>query len=556
VVSIPTITVSINDLSSLAGADLPPGKLTEVLSDLKCEVESLEGDEITYEVTSDRPDLFSSEGAARAIAHYLGRPVREARHSALPPLELRVTPSVAGVRPFIVAAALRGVTMSAEAIVQIMQLQEKLHNTYGSNRKKASIGIYDLDTVAPGFVYDALPPGEIRFIPLESDREMSGREILESTPKGRDYAGIIQHFERYPLLTDSNGRVLSMPPIINSEDTKVTGESHNILVDVTGTEEKAVEVCLNVVASALSVRGGALQRVEVSYPDRVVETPSAERQRQRLSQGAVRAVSSLDLTTGEIAGLLRRMGLQPEEVDKSTLEVTIPPYRADILHEVDLVEDVVMAYGLNRIEPELPRAVTTGSRLPSSRLRSRVRDLMVGMGFQEVSTYMLSSREVLEERSLMGRRELVEIVKPVSAEFSVVRDALLPKLLSFLGCNTHFSYPQKVFEYGDVVEVRASGARAEGTAVPRTHVAAAISDYRLSFEEIQAVAAALFRNLSMEAVFIPHPSRTFIEGRTAKITVCGREVGTVGEVSPEVLVNFGIACPVGAMECDLSRLTD
>ncbi|MDD1766373.1 MAG: phenylalanine--tRNA ligase subunit beta [Candidatus Methanomethyliaceae archaeon] len=545
----PTIVLNVKDLRNLIGYPVEKETLWETLSSLKCEPETTINDEITVEVTSDRPDFFSAEGIARGIRYYRSRgTVYDIKYSKLAPLKLHVEQSTTKVRPYIVAAAIRSISLDEEGMRQIMQLQEKLHTTYASNRKKASIGVYDLDTIIPDFTYTAPPPEEISFLPLESSEEMDGRRILTDTPKGREYGWIISSYDRYPLLLDSKRKVLSMPPIINSQATRITEKTRNLLIDVTGTEEKAINTCLNIMVTSILERGGSLQQVYVIYKQRTDKTPKLEKTKKRLLYSTVAGVSGLDLNNREVSSLLNRMGLQSETVGRDAIEVTIPPYRVDILHEVDLVEDIVMAYDLNRIVPELPQVMTMGRPLVGNRLRSRIRDLMVGMGFQEVTTYILSSREVLEEKPLIQARPLVEIIRPISSEFSVVRDTLMPKLLQFLGKNAHYSYPQKVFEYGDVVKVE------KGIQLTLPHLSVAISDHKISFEEIQAIAVVLFKNLSEEVSFKPYSAKHYIQGRAAEIIMDDKHIGTIGEISPQVLINFGMNSPVGAMECNLSSL--
>jgi len=545
----PTITVNTKDMLAQASVPVPAGKLPEILSSLKCELECEADGEITVDVNSDRPDLFSSEGIARAIRYYLSgsKPYEPKRYIGAP-LRLTVDPSTKSIRPLIVCAAIRGIPLTSEATKQLMQLQEKLHNTYASNRKKASIGVYDLNKVSPGFTYAALPPDEISFVPLDCTEKMSGRQILDATPKGKDYASILAGKDLYPLLMDSKKRVLSMPPIINSEETRVTEATKDIFIDVTGLDEKAIDTCLNLMATSILERGGALQAVDVCYQDRTVTTPRMDRRTQRLTHASVKSVSGLDMSIDDIGRLLNRMGFQSSSASlQGAIDVEVPPFRVDILHEIDLVEDVIIAYGLNRMGPDVPKVMTFGKLLPSTRLLKRVRDLMVGSSFQEIATYVLSNREVMEDKSLLPRRSLVEIVKPISSEYTVLRDSLLPKLLQFLGCNTHISYPQRIFEYGHVVRM------IEGRPINVPHLAAAMSDHKISFEQIQAVAAALFKNLSKEVKFAPHSEPVFIEGRAAKVLVEGFAVGTIGEINPQALVNFGINCPVAAFECDMSK---
>ncbi len=402
--------------------------------------------------------------------------------------------------------------------------------------------------MSPPFTYTALPPEEIRFVPLGANEAMDGAEILKKTQKGIEYAWILQGKMRYPLLHDSKGRVLSMPPIINSEETKVTRDTRNLIIDVTGIDERTINLCLNILVTSLMEREGSLQFVEVTYGKSVVRTPKLENVRMNLSLSTIKEVSGLDLKAEEVQSLLRRMGHEVLQIEGDRFEVWSPPYRADILHEVDLVEDIVIAIGLNNINPEAPKVATVGRPLKGSRMRRRIRDLMVGMGFQEVVTYILSNKSVLEDKALMEKRAFVELVNPVSSEFAVLRDCILPKILQFLGQNIHHPYPQRVFEYGDVVFIDG------GLAKVSTYLAAAIVDHKVSYEDIQAVAASLFRNLSKQIKFEPYDRYPFLEGRAAKIIIEEIEIGFVGEISPQVLVNFGLEFPVGALECDLSAM--
>jgi phenylalanyl-tRNA synthetase beta chain len=429
-----------------------------------------------------------------------------------------------------------------------MQLQERLHGTYAAGRRKASIGIYDLDTVKPPFSYEALPPGRISFIPLEEKVRMNGKEILEKTLKGREYASILEGLPRYPLLSDSRGRTLSMPPIINSDDTRLHSGTKNLFIDVTGTNEQSINLCLNVVVTSLLERGGRYGRVEVKFPGRRLETPRLDWSTFQLHLETVRGVSGMELDKGPVRTLLGLMGMKATSRKKGLFEVLVPPYRFDVMHEVDLVEDIIMAYGLNRIPPQYSPTTAIGKRLSGSRLRSRARDLMIGMGFQEISTYLLTNEET-SVKSLADQGPHVEIEKPVSNEYSTLRGALIPKLLLFLASNSHQPCPQKIFEYGDAVNIR------NGRAVTSTLLSAAISDHSVSFEEIQAVSSSLFRNLSAGVSYEATDKEALIPGRCAHVVVGGNPIGTIGEVKPLVLTDFGIGNPTAIMELEMSALS-
>jgi phenylalanyl-tRNA synthetase beta chain len=545
---LPTVTFDVDDLMKLAGISITRATLIEILSSLKCEAEFETETTITVEVTSDRPDFFSCEGLARGVRLYAkGGKGYSPKHSGSKPIQLHVYPSVSKIRPFIVAAAIHDIQLSNEAMIQIMQLQEKLHNTYGSKRFKASIGVYDLDKVQPDIIYEARPPDDLSFVPLEESHRMKGSEILQDTAKGREYSPILKSFDKYPLLRDSCGTVLSMPPIINSEETRVNETTRNIFIDVTGTDEKAINLCLNIMVTSILERGGKVQKVEINYKNKTVVAPILDKAKQLLNLATVKAVSGLSLKPNQVIKLLNRMGFESRPANDKQLEVTIPPYRADILHEVDLVEDIIMAFGLNKMHPEFPAVASIGKPLLGNKFRSRVRDLMVGMSFQEISTYLLSNK-ALEDKALCKVTGAVEIEKPISSEYAIVRTSLLPKLLLFLGNNAHVPYPQRIFEYGDILKV------INGAVVTSTQLSAAISDHRVSFEDIQAVALSLFKNLSQEIEFRPIAREPFIDGRAAAIFADGKKIGSLGEISPRILTDFGISNPVGMMELNLSHL--
>jgi len=241
------------------------------------------------------------------------------------------------------------------------------------------------------------------------------------------------------------------------------------------------------------------------------------------------------------------MGMKASSRKKGLLEVLVPPFRFDVMHEVDLVEDIIMAYGLNRIPPQYSPTTAIGRRLSSSRLRSRARDLMIGMGFQEITTYMLTNEET-SAKSLADRGPHAAIGKPVSNEYSMVRGSLIPEQLAFLGSNAHQPCPQKIFENGDAVNIRG------GRAATSTLLSAAISDHSISFEEIQAVSSSFFKNLSMEVTYRAADKEAFIAGRCAQAVVGGRTIGTLGEVKPSVLTAFGIGNPTAIMELEISAL--
>lgn len=553
----PTIQVSYKDLCNLIGKSLSLEELEDIILLVKGELEDAtpqpDGDyELSIEITSDRPDMLSAEGLARTIKGFLEIELGIPKYEVAPPkIVARVDRSVLPVRPCVAFAIVRGIKFNDYLIRQIMQLQEKLHETYGRKRRKVSIGIHDLDKVNPPFKYFAEDPDKIRFVPLGETKEMSGREILEKHPKGVTYGHIIKDFNRYPLIIDRDGNVLSMPPIINSIVTQVTEQTRNLFIDVTGTEWDAVLYALNIIVTNLAERGGKIEAVRVEHPERSFVSPDLSLKTMNVNIDFINKILGYQLDAPQIIRCLKKCRLDAELVSENEIRVYIPAYRTDFLHPVDIAEEVAIGFGYNRIEPETPPTLTFGKELDDAKFCRKIRDIMVGMGFQEVYFYVMSSEDIQVHKMNLPRLELVTILNPTSQEFTVLRRWLLPGLLLILSRNSHVPLPHKIFEVGDVVEIDES---LENKTRNVKHVAAVISDHSTSYEDIQAVVYALLRSLGIEFKVQASEHPSFINGRCATILIGGKEAGIMGEVNPEVLMNFGIENPTTAFELDIDAL--
>ncbi len=524
-----------------------------MLFGLKTELVVVKNDQLTLDVLADRPDLLSVEGISREVKGILGLQKGLAMYKVAPSsLKVTVEPAATEVRAFIACAAIRGISWDDEALRQAMQLQEKLHVTYCRKRRAASIGLYDLDTVDPRIRYTAMKPDEIRFRPLEKSNEMNGRAILTQTEQGREYGAILADFERYPMLIDDRGQVLSMPPIVNSEETKVTLNSHNVFIDVTGVSEGLVNQVVTILACNLAERGGKLESVQISYPERRVSTPNLTSKRMRLRSNYANASLGTRLSSEEIARHLGRVRFGVKSSSRGNLVVEVPAYRVDILGEIDVVEDLAIAYGYDHFKPILPGGYTIGSELPRTRAARLLREAFVGLGYQEILSFMMTNPRVQYELTGMEPARHVEVQNPMSQEYSTLRTSLLPNLLKFLGENKHVSLPHRVFECGDVVVIDET---METLVRSERRVAAAFADNEVGYEDIQAVVQAFLRefSVSFELVKSTHPS--LLLGRTARVDVDEVAVGVLGEVKPEILINFGLDTPVAACELNIDVLT-
>ena len=502
------------------------------------DIERVEEDHADVEFFPDRPDLFSPEGVARAMRGYLGietgLPVYPVKPSGI---SFSVDPQLAGIRPVLGAAVIRGVSFDDESIQSIMSLQESLHWAVGRGRSKVAIGIHDLDTVTPPFRYLASPRSRA-FVPLDFTESMTMEEILEKHPKGRDYAKIVRDFPLFPLIVDRDDHVLSFPPIINGERTRVTIDTKNILLDTTGTDKRAVGVAVNIICTAMAEAGATIESVEIGG----ARTPTLVPVERTVSVQECAKLLGIDLNATTMAVLLQKMrfGAVPVGADKVT--VSVPCYRADIMHDWDIFEDVAIAYGYDRIIDTPPATFTVGKPHPVQVFAALAREVFCGLGYLEVMPFTLTNEDILYRRMQREEKQgVLRVMHPISIENTVVRTDLLPLLLEFLTQNRHRELPQRLFTVGDVVDRCKTYQQAAGVS---THPDA-------DFSEAYASADAVLHELSIDYTVSESPDPAFIDGRRGDIVACGRTIGVFGEIHPAVLRAFELEHPVAAFEFDL-----
>ncbi|MEJ5327350.1 MAG: phenylalanine--tRNA ligase subunit beta [Candidatus Bathyarchaeia archaeon] len=562
----PTIDVDCAELERLLGwswqGDIE--KLDELLSLVKAEVKLYNKQENVASIElkdTNRPDLWSAEGLARALRGFLNLEKGPRRYEVNPPImEVYVDAQLSGIRPFICCAVVKGVKLSDTIIRGLMHLQDKLDQTYGRSRQKTSIGLYDYTLISPPLRYTVAKPEAIRFVPLGFEETLSLAEILERHPKGLEYGHIVKKHGVYPILLDSKEKVLSFPPIINSNDLgKVTEATRDILVEVTGTVHQTVLNTLNLVTLALIDRGGKAYAAEVHYPEEAlypskrVVTPDFSSRRMELSADYARKILGFQLTAEQMAELLLKAGLGVEKIGGNNLSVIVPCYRVDVMHPVDLVEDVAIAYGYDNIEPLWRELPTTGCERPEQRLLNIARELMVGLGFQEILTYTLTNQENLFDRMNCERARVVEVANPKVVTMTCLRNWLLPGLMEFLSNNQSVEFPQKIFELGKVTlldDTRETRTRDE------EWLAAATTHPNAGFSEIKSALNAFFMNLGVEWQIKETVHSSFIEGRVGTVTVNGVSVGVIGEIHPLVLEAWKLENPVAAFEINMNKIIE
>jgi phenylalanyl-tRNA synthetase beta chain len=438
-----------------------------------------------------------------------------------------------------------------------MDVQEKLHLTLGRKRKKVSIGIHDFDNVKPPFTYAAVDPESVQFIPLGMNDYMDMEEILRKHDKGIEYKWILDGFDRYPIITDINHEVLSFPPIINGIATTVTENSSNIFLDITGLDFSGCRTALNIIATLLAERGGDIEAVAVQYPDNTLLTPKLEPVAHNLDIEFTNRYLGSNYSAEEIIGFLNRMGYEAkpgkgEETEQ--LEVSVPAYRSDILHPVDLVEDVAISVGYENFIPQQPRAMTYGKVRGIDGYCEQIRSLLVGLSFNEIMTLSLSNKK--DQFELMGIdqtedvSDVVTIQNPRTEDFTILRQSLIPSLLATLRNNKHRDLPQRIFEISDVV----LGKNQRNC----RYFAGAMMHAKTNFTELKSLIDNILQILvgDRKIVLRVHKHPAFINGRCVSVIGFDQEknreydLGYFGELHPKTVSGYDLVYPVTAFEFD------
>ncbi|MEA2090365.1 MAG: phenylalanine--tRNA ligase subunit beta [Thermoproteota archaeon] len=548
----PAITLDQERFCKFLGKSLTVEEMVKGLPWLGVEIEEAGSDYVKIEFNPNRVDFCSYAGVTRAFQGLKGWKTGLPKYVVQEgKIVLRVDSSVLEVRPFVLGAVIRDVKLDLELVRELMEIQEDLHWGVGRDRKKSSIGVHNLDRVHPPFTYTAADPDGVKFVPLDKTEPMSLREILEKHEKGVAYCHLLEWSPKYPLIVDREQNVLSMPPIINGELTRVTHQTRNLFIDVTGLNYNAVAKSLNILVTALADMGGTIEMVRVDYPNRHVFSPDLTPERMKLRVGYANQLLGLKLSDSQAIECLRKCRLDAKKLGNGVLEVSVPAYRIDILHEVDLVEEVAIGYGYFMLKPTKPATVTIGEQHPACKMANHVRQIMVGLGFAEVMNFTLTNETFQYEKMRRKSRETVKLANPISAEYTVTREQLLPSLMRNLVDNKHESFPQRIFEVSDVIKIN---RKAETKSERRLHVAAASSHATANFTETKSYVEALLANLGLRWKIKAAKNPSFLEGRAAAIHVKNKNIGVLGEVHPEVLNNFELENPVSAFEIDLEEI--
>jgi len=541
----PVINFNLEDLKSLMGTKMEDREVLDRIPMIGADFHDFDPvtKEASIEFFPNRPDLYSVEGLARALRSFfdieLGMRTYDISASDI---VMKVEPSVKNVRPYVVGAVIRGVELDDKGIRSLMELQEKLHLTVGRKRAKVAIGVHDLDKVHPPFVYKAVAPGSLSFVPLAKEEMMTLAEVLEKHEKGKDYKQLLDGKELYPVILDANNDVLSFPPIINGRLTTVTTATKNLFIDVTGTDQNTINGVLNIVCSSIAERGGVIETITLRGEEKGM-TPNLRPKQWLLDVDRTNASLGLELEPLAMCQCLTRMGYSAEPKGRK-VKVSSSPVRMDLIHQADVVEDVAIGYGYENFGNSKPVSRTIGGERRMERVADLVRQMMVGYGHWEVTTLTLSSMDEQFSKVPFPEVQAVEVLNPVSEDHNCLRVHLIPSLLTVLRRSKHRDLPQRIFEVGDVVV----------DAKRRKHLAVMSIHSKAGFTEMKSLAEGVLKELGVQCSLLPGDMGMFIPGRCAMVKVNGRTVGHFGELHPQVITAYELGHPVIAFELDLQDL--
>ncbi|MEK6914685.1 MAG: phenylalanine--tRNA ligase subunit beta [Nanoarchaeota archaeon] len=512
--------------------------------------------EISVEIFPNRPDLLSFYGFVRSFSAFCGKRIdnKYKAEKLEENYKIIIDKSVKSVRPFSSCAIVKGISFDDNTINEIINIQEKLHASYGRNRKKLAIGIYPLEEIKFPITFLAMKPEDIKFQPLDYPKEINGRQILNHHPTGREYAHLLKDYKIFPIFKDANNNILSMPPIINSEITgRISNKTKNIFIECSGFNKDYLDKTINIIVCALADIGGKIYQVEIEdIKDGNSLSPNLSFEKMELSIDYINKNLGLNLDLKEIINLLSRMGIEVVSNPKSgvNLVALIPPYRSDLLHKIDLVEEVAIAYGYENFKPEIPNISNIGEEDKLSIFKRKVAEILIGLGLIEISSYHLSTKE--KQFKNIGikefKRNMIEVINSKN-ENNILRNSLFANSISVLSDNSDASYPQKVFELGRIFY---HDSKSESGIGESERLCISLCDEEANFTVMKQILDYLMRMFNINYKIEDSETDYFIEGRCGKIIVNNKELGIIGEVSPFVLSNNKLKMPVVSMEIDLN----
>lgn len=547
--------------------------------------QSIEKPLLKVDISANRYDLLCQEGIARALRVFLKLgdvPVYRLVKPTAGLEKIVVHPDTAKIRPFVVGAILRNIKFNEDSYNSFIDLQDKLHNNICRKRTLASMGTHDLDTIKGPFTYEALAPKDIKFVPLNQTQEMDGNQLMEFYTADKHlgkFLHIIRDSPVYPVIYDSSKTVCSLPPIINSDHSKITLNTRNVFIEITATDEHKANIVLNTLTTMFSEyceEPYTIEPVEIHYPDGTVKvTPDIADRRATAKVDYINSCTNLSLSPEEMCDLLKQMSMLAtvNPADKNEIIVEVPPTRSDILHACDIMEDVAIAYGYDNLPKRVPNVNTVAAPFPINKLSDSARRELALAGFTEVAPLTLCSHD--ENFKFLKRVDdgttAVKLANPKTIEYEVVRTSLLPGILKTINSNRKHPLPIKIFEVSDITLKDDSYERKSRN---ERRVCAAYASRTSGFEVVHGLLDRMMKMFNIQFVgrnsnelgywITEAENDTYFPGRSADIYLTylvpethrrtTAKIGSLGVLHPEVLQNFELSYPTTVLEFNLEPL--
>jgi phenylalanyl-tRNA synthetase beta chain len=542
---VPVVNIKFERLKKLI-PDVKMDKVIDMLPFVALDIEGVDKDIVRVEYNPNRPDLSSDYGVARALRGLLeietGMP--KFKLAGKSGLSVTVEATVRKIRPYVIAFVAKNGRLDDETLKQLIMMQEDLHNGVGRKRKKASIGIHNFDVIKFPVTYKTVK-GDHSFRPLDEPSELSINQILKDLEIGKQYGQILSAFDSYPLIVDSTGLVLSLPPIINGQATKVNDKCRNLFVEVTATDQKTAEDLLAILAITLYEAGFEIKTVSIDSGKRKIETPQMKARVISADMGYVDSILGLALDAKQIITCLKKSRLDAKAV-ANKIVCTIPRYRIDISDPIDISEEVAIGYGIYNLEPKFPNSLTTGKKNSLSIYLNAIRETLIGLGMIESLSFLLTSKDVQYKAFGILSKDELSVEGSKSTEHEILPNSLVPLLLQSLSYNIHEQYPQELFEIGKTF------VKSYSTIEERWSIGAVVAHADASYSNVKSRMQALLRScFGKEAITIASTNHMFMEGRCAEVIFDDKPIGVLGEIVPIAVENFRLRVPVAAFEINL-----
>ncbi|MGC8662260.1 MAG: phenylalanine--tRNA ligase subunit beta [Candidatus Micrarchaeia archaeon] len=534
------VTFNKKYLFALVGKDISDKILDKYIQNLGFSVEGLNEEEVSIDITPNRPDLLDIVGFARVLRNFMHyrEKLEYKLASGEPVIDINVGDSVAKIRPFISSLVVKNLNLNEESLKYIISFTEKFSETFGRKRSKLAMGLHDLSKIKGNITYDAKLEG--RFTPLNGSDEKSFSEIMQTHEKGLAYSHTIKG-AYYPVLEDAEG-VLSLIPIINSDRTKVTKETKEMLVDITGTSQYIVESAADLFACMFIDLGASVYRTRIIYKKEERIVPEMTTRTILIKLLKIEKQIGVEIGFNNVISLANKMGYKAIFKD-SFIEFFIPPYRLDIINEQDIVEDIAIGYGYEFVHPISILSEVLGGKLDKTTvLKRKLIGLMLGLGFSEANNNYLTNEKLNFEMMNIEPVPHIQIKSSKSENITMMRTWLLPSLLGNISASAHEKMPQKMFELDFIFNIQ------NGEIIESNHLAGVYTSPKINFNDMKSILTALFHSLGITEFEIKNDENgSFIAGRCAKISSEALS-GFFGEIHPKVLNNFGIEEPTVAFE--------